>query len=144
MQMDITAEGINVTVVPPATEIIEITPEIGETPTPTPTPTLPGANPSIDLGEWFIMVILLSGLSWLSYLFGSNVYSLRWGVRWGFITFIAGLFVYTLVVLLIPGGYEWFDRISLLGRSSLIASGAGLGFLLGFAWKLFLVEDRTD
>jgi beta-N-acetylhexosaminidase len=114
------------------------TPEPSLTPTETPAPveTIPVPSTSRpDLGDWFIALLIASGIAWSFYRLAALVGQVRWGVRGGFLAFIGGLATYSYMAMKLPG-----SEILLIGSisrgvffSTLI--GAILGLLLAWGWR---------
>ena len=94
------------TVLPTETPSPTFTPSptviVTPTPEPKPKPTTPGFR------DWFISVGLVLLVSVVMYQTGKRRISLRWGVRWGFLTAIGGLLGYLLVVI-VDRGKGWMD-----------------------------------
>ena len=147
MQIDITSEGINVTVIPPTSTVNELAPVTDVTPSPTPSPLVLPQPKTGGVIEWFFMVILLVGIGWLAYIVGGNFYSNLWGFRWALCILLAGLICYDLILILIPGGYEWYSHLGITAKAGLVFGCAVFGWMIGFIWKIISTSQggyQTD
>jgi beta-N-acetylhexosaminidase len=119
--------------------ITVIAPIPSETIEPTPVPPTP-----VDEDEFvtlegiprfsgWIFTIMFIGLSALmTYWTGSQLYSQRWGWRWGICVLLGGLAGYNYAALGLPGSAQIVMAYGILGV--LLMSGAGELIGLGFAW----------
>lgn len=124
----------------PATEQPSPTPEPSATPTlapqiapvSTPQPE-PPAQP--EFADWIIAVLVALGISWSVYRLMTLVGQMRWGIRFGFLTFAGGLLAYSYLALGFPGSQTWLDGS--VARAVLVCTilGCFLGILAGFIWK---------
>ena len=144
LQLDITSEGINVTVIPPTPTISESTPVYDATPSPIPTPSPSDTPKTIGFFEWFFMVIVLTGISWMAYLLGAKFFSIQWGIRWALCILLTGLVNYNLVITLLPGGYEWYLDIGSAAKIGMAMISAIIGWSIGYIWTRFSMNNSSD
>jgi len=144
LQLDITAEGISVTIVPPTQESQTPTTSIIDTATPTPVkPTsLDAGYPGI--AGWFLMILIISVMSWVAYSFGLRNYSIRWGFRWVLCILLGGFSSYNYLVFGFPGGRLWIQNTGLLAIAELVFLTSGLGWIGGFLWTLFSMKQSGN
>ncbi|MBU4225737.1 MAG: hypothetical protein KKC71_07940, partial [Chloroflexi bacterium] len=134
LQMDITSNGIQVTIVAPTPTDEPVTP------TPTIAPTPEQSNPSAisegypGFGGWTAMVIFLGGLAYLAFWLGGRTFSTRWGLRWAFCVFMGGLLAYNYLAFGLPGSADWIKLHGLPGILGVVILGAGLGLGCGWVW----------
>ncbi len=134
LQLDITSNGIRVTVVAPTSVTEPITP------TATLAPTPEQANPSAisagrpGFGGWFAMLLFLAGLAFLALWLGGRIFSTRWGVRWALCVFMGGLLAYNYLAFDLPGSAGWIKLHGLSGILGVVVLGAALGFAGGWLW----------
>ena len=144
MQLDITSEGISVTVVPPTQET-QIAPEISlDTPTPTPLEPTSLESGYPGLSGWIIMILVLSAMSWLAYLSGTKIYSSLWGIRWVLCILLSGLAAYNFLVFGFPAGRIWIQSSGLVAVVEFMFIISGLGWLGGVFWTIFSMKQGTD
>ena len=94
------------TTLPTPTPMPTFTPSPTVTSTPTPAPVNKPRTPGFT--DWFVSIGLIAVVSVGLYQMGRRRISLRWGVRWGFMTAIGGLLGYLLVVF-VDRGKGWTD-----------------------------------
>jgi hypothetical protein len=139
-------EGAVVIAVEP-TSIPSITVEPTETIAPTVTSTTEaGGNVSDgNLGflEWLLAAFTISAGSLVAYYTGMKVYSIRWGIRWGLCTVLAGLLCYLYIVAGLPGGKAWLGLSGTSGLLFAILLFMALGWVAGFLWHAFSVRQTT-
>ena len=124
----------------PATEQPSPTPEPSATPTLAPQIT-PIATPQPEppskpeFADWIIAVLVALGISWSVYRLMSLVGQMRWGIRFGFLTFAGGLLAYSYLALSFPGSETWL--VGSVARAVLVCTilGCFLGIIAGFIWK---------
>ena len=134
LQLDITSEGVSVTVVAPTStaEPATLTPEI--TPTPEETSQLPTSEGYLGFSSWVTMVIFLGGLAYLALWLGGRLFSTRWGLRWAFCAILGGLLAYNYLAFGLPGSTVWINVSGLAGIVGVVILGAALGFTGGWLW----------
>jgi beta-N-acetylhexosaminidase len=134
LQLDITSEGVSVTVVAPTStaEPASPTPEI--TPTSEETSLSPISKGYPGFGGWVTMVIFLGGLAYLALWLGGRLFSTRWGLRWAFCAILGGLLSYNYLALGLPGSAVWIKASGLAGILGVVILGAALGFAGGWLW----------
>ncbi len=126
-------------------------PNVTEQPTvtvaPTLTPTDVPASSSLVTKPgflvWLLAIVTILGGSFIAYFIGNRVYSLRWGIRWGLCTILAGLSCYLYIVLDLPGGLIWLHTAGTAGLIFGILLFMGLGWIVGFLWHAFSVQPNT-
>lgn len=134
LQMDITSNGIQVTIVAPTPTDEPVTP------TPTIAPTPEQSNPSAisegypGFGGWTAMVIFLGGLAYSAFWLGGRTFSTRWGLRWAFCVFMGGLLAYNYLAFGLPGSADWIKLHGLPGILGVVILGAVLGLGGGWLW----------
>ena len=144
MQIDITSEGINVTVIPPTSTLNELTPSFELTPSPISSPTPEPTSNSGSILEWFLMVFILAGIAWVAFIIGENRISPVWGIRWGFSVLLSGLLLYNVIMLLIPGGADWYSQTGLLEKVLMTLGSAAIGWLFGIIWQIISIDKRSN
>lgn len=132
LQLDVSSEGLVVTVVAPTPEASPTgTPEAVATPGPdetNPAPRLPG------FGGWLLAVAILGGLVWLAYVAGARLDSARWGLRLGLCTATGGLLGYTYLAVRLPGAADLLRQAAYFGIGGVVLLGALAGLLGGYFW----------
>jgi len=143
MQLNITGEGVSVTIIAPT-----FTAE-PSTPTPTVTPVTEEAIPTpsekgyLSFGSWVAMVIILGGLAYLAFWLGSKFFSNRWGLRWAFCVILGGLIVYNYLALGFPGSSVLISKSGFSGIVGIVFLGAVLGLTSGWIWmKIVNIQVR--
>jgi len=134
LQLDITSEGVSVTVVAPTSTAEPATPTPEITPTPEETSLSPISEGYPGFGGWVTMVIFLGGLAYLALWLGGRLFSTRWGLRWGFCSILGGLLAYNYLALGLPGSGAWIKASGLAGILGVVILGAALGFAGGWLW----------
>lgn len=126
-------------------------PDSTDKPTVTFAPTLTATEETITKNlvtkpsflDWLLAIITIVGGSYIAYLIGYRVYSLRWGLRWGLCTILAGLLCYLYIALDLPGGLIWLNTAGTSGLIFGILLFMGLGWIVGFLWHTFSVQQIT-
>ena len=144
LQLDITSEGISVTVVPPTQESQIATAIIVDTPTPSPVELTSLESGYPGLAGWFLMVLIISGMSWLAYNLGVRNYSSRWGIRWVLCILLGGFTAYNYLVFGFPGGRIWIQSSGLLAVVEFVFFMAGLGWMGGYYWTLLSMKQSGN
>jgi beta-N-acetylhexosaminidase len=144
LQLDITAEGISVTVVPPTQESQTATATFVETPI-----AIPEKLTSLEAGYpgiagWSLMILIISLMSWMAYSLGLRNYSMRWGFRWVLCILIGGFGAYNYLVLGFPDGRLWIQSSGLLAVIELVFISSGLGWIGGYFWTLFSMKQSGN
>jgi beta-N-acetylhexosaminidase len=144
MQLDITNEGVIVTVVAPTQIINEPTPMVVDTPTATPeVPTsLESGYPGIP--GWLVMILIVSGISWLAFTLGEHFYSSRWGIRWVLCILLGGLSGYNYLVLGFTGGRNWIQSSGLSAVAEMVILSTLAGWVCGWFWTRLSMKQRSD
>ncbi len=118
-----------------------------ETPTPTSTPTeVPtgsGTGGKPGFLEWLLAIMTMAGGFLTAYYFGMKTYSIRWGIRWGLCTILAGLLIYLYLALDLPGGFAWLNLMGTSGLLLGILLFMALGWVVGFLWHAWTVRSST-
>jgi beta-N-acetylhexosaminidase len=144
LQLDVTAEGVSVTALPPtpiATEIlatptVTITPELADSPL---SNGLPGIN------GWLLMMILLTGFGFPIFWLGGRLFSKQWGIRWTLCAALGGLGAYNYLAFGLPGGKGWLMKSGFWGMGGIIFAGILGGLAVGWLWrKLSGAMRRSD
>ncbi|MFH2039899.1 MAG: glycoside hydrolase family 3 N-terminal domain-containing protein [Chloroflexota bacterium] len=144
LQLDITSDGISVTVVAPTQASQEATIVPVDTPTPQPVKLTSLESGYPGLAGWFLMVLIISGMSWLAFYLGARYYSIRWGTRWVLCILLSGLGAYNYLVIGIPSGRIWIQSSGLIAVVELVFIMAGLGWLCAYFWTLWSMKQRGD
>jgi beta-N-acetylhexosaminidase len=121
------------------------TPEPTATPTPTPKPTatpIPGETviqppkPHLSLSDWFVAVLITSGIAFVAYRLLAQIGQVRWGVRGAFLALIGGLASYSYLALQMPGSISILEGS--ISRGVFLATLAGtlLGLLVTWFWRI--------
>jgi hypothetical protein len=142
--LDITNEGVIVTVVAPTQIINEPTPMVVDTPTATPeVPTsLESGYPGIP--GWLVMILIVSGISWLAFTLGEHFYSSRWGIRWVLCILLGGLSGYNYLVLGFTGGRNWIQSSGLSAVAEMVILSTLAGWVCGWFWTRLSMKQRSD
>lgn len=125
------------------------------TPTATDTPPTETATPSsfiattsntqkippdpINWKSWSVSLFFTFALSIIVYQLGAAIGQVRWGVRWGFATFLGGILIYNYLALDLPGS-QWI--LSPDASIWKIGGSALLGGLIGWGFS-FLIQKKT-
>jgi len=134
LQLDITSEGVSVTVVAPTSTAEPATPTPEITPMPEETSLSPISEGYPGFSGWTAMVIFLGGLAYLALWLGGRLFSTRWGLRWAFCAILGGLLAYNYLALSLPGSAGWIKASGLAGILGVVIFGAALGFAGGWLW----------
>jgi beta-N-acetylhexosaminidase len=134
LQLDITSEGMSVTVIAPtsATEPVTPTPALAPTPEESSNSAISEGYPGF--GGWITMVLFLGGLAYLALWLGGKTISRRWGLRWAFCVILGGLLAYNYLAFGLPGSAAWIKVYGLSGILGVVILGAALGFGGGWLW----------
>jgi len=129
----------NATIPTTATVILEPTQTPTELPLLTDEPSQPD-TPLIDTPSWhlwMISLVIIVTISLIAYQAGAMLGIVRWGIKWGFSSFISGLFVYNYLMLDLPGA-------SLLMPTNTSSLSIGLSVFIGslFGWLLAYLYQR--
>jgi beta-N-acetylhexosaminidase len=144
MQLDITSDGISVTVVPPTQASQEATVNPVETPLPTPVNLTPLESGYPGFSGWLLMLLVISGMSWLAYTLGVRIYSIRWGFRWVLCILLGGLSAFNYLVLGFPSSRNWIQSSGLIAVVILVFIMAGIGWLGGYIWSLLSTKQSSN
>ncbi len=139
IQLPVTQEGATIIIITPTSEATPIPPTLtptqpAPTATPEPDPVMSNGYPTF-LG-WFLVVTVLSAGVALAYWLGYQSADARWAVRWALLALFGGLVAYNYLVLGLWGANEWLDGRGLSGFLQAVLIGQGLGFALGWFWRL--------
>ncbi|RPH61796.1 MAG: hypothetical protein EHM81_03530 [Chloroflexi bacterium] len=139
IQLPVTQEGATIIIITPTSEATPIPPTLtptqpAPTATPEPDPVMSNGYPTF-LG-WFLVVTVLSAGVALAYWLGYQSADARWAVRWALLALFGGLVAYNYLVLGLWGANEWLDGRGLAGFLQAVLIGQGLGFALGWFWRL--------
>lgn len=135
LQLNVTGEGMTVTIVAP-------TPEVQMTPTPdaevpVDVDTLsPLENGYPGFSGWFMMIVLLVGVGYLVFMIGNRHVTPRWGARWALCAVAGGVIAYSYLAFRMPGAAQFLKDTGLLGLMGVVLLGAAAGFGLALAWRL--------
>jgi len=119
-------------------------PESSQTPAEVPLGT-DEANPPIPIETepnywsiWFFSLVIITSISLSAYQIGAKYGFVRWGIKWGFSSFISGLIAYNYILLDLPGSSllmgQNFSEVR-LGLSVLAASL--IGWFIAYIAQLF-------
>ncbi len=140
LQMEVTGEGIAISVVTPTPEFSATnTPASNQTPVPDSLSPLARGNPGP--GGWLLMVLLAGAFAVLAYFLGIKFLSLRWGWRLGLCAGIGGVLSYLYLALRLPGAPAFIQEYLYGGIAIVAMTGALIGGLCGFLWRL--IERRS-
>jgi len=143
LQLDVTADGISVTVIPPTASPATETPVVIS-----PTPGSENGESLnaefLGFGDWLMMIVILGGAVALIYWLVIRLISPQWGLRWALSSVIGGLLSYNYLFLGLPGGEMVIQLYGLLGMLALVLLGAMLGVLGGWIWYLILTKKRKN
>jgi len=134
LQLDITSEGISVTVIAPTSATEPVTPTPALVPTPEESSNSAISEGYPGFGGWITMVLFLGGLAYLALWLGGKAISRRWGLRWAFCVILGGLLAYNYLAFGLPGSAAWIKAYGLTGIVGIVILGAALGFGSGWLW----------
>jgi hypothetical protein len=147
LQLDVLEDEGAVVIAVEPTSIPSTTVEPSETISPTITATNDAAGNQSGNGpgfmEWLLAAFTVTAGALVAYYTGMKIYSIRWGIRWGLCTILAGLVCYLYIVLDLPGGKAWFELTRTSGLLFAILLFMGLGWVAGFLWHAFSVRQTT-
>ena len=136
LRLDITMDqAVAVTAIAPTIVPTYISPAPATpTPTATTTPASSVQNKSVvpNIGDWLFSVLIVGIVSFMAYEAGKHRISLRWGVRWGFMTAIGGLFGYLLISIIDRGKGWGGDPFQYFGY---ISMGMIIGWAISWIWQ---------
>ena len=144
LQLDITNEGISVTIVPPTQSLMTVTPTPLETPIPTEETSLPLPSGYPGISGWFILVLLVGGIGALAVSIGNRFISLRWGIRWFFCISLSSLVAYNILIIGFSRTRSWIQTSGLLGVTELIILSSIFGWGCGLLWTWLSMKQRSD
>ncbi len=100
-------------------------------------PDTPGDNAS-SWRFWLTSLIIIVTISLIAYQAGAMYGIVRWGIKWGFSSFITGLFVYNYLMLDLPG-VTWLmpNNTSTLGMGLAVLVGSLAGWLFAYLYQRF-------
>jgi hypothetical protein len=135
LQLDVNSAGAAaVTVIVPFV--------ITETPLP-PTPTVVVPVPEdpyvttdgyMRFNTWFVLILFLSGIAWLSYWAISRLKGAREGVRWALCILLGGMVASTYLTLGLPGSTELASQQGVVGMLLFTFLGELLGAIGAWVW----------
>lgn len=143
LQLDITNEGISVTVVAPTQVTLEETP-VTITSVPTAMVNTPGQTGYPGLSGWIIMVLITIFLGVIAYTVGVRYFSLKWGIRWLICILISSLVAYNVLIFGFSGTRTWIQHSGLLAVVELVIIAGGLGWGGGLLWTWISMKQGTD
>ena len=138
IQLNVTREGATIIIITPT--VNPVTPEPTSTPAP-PTPT-PIPSPLVSnkgyptFWGWSMVVLMLAAGVLLTYWLASQMVDSRWAVRWALLVLVGGLIFYNYLALGFPWGELWLDGRGLPAFLQAILIGEGVGFAVGWFWRL--------
>jgi beta-N-acetylhexosaminidase len=119
-------------------------PESSQTPAEVPLGTdeanqpIPIETKPIYWSIWFFSLVIITSISLAAYQIGAKYGVVRWGIKWGFSSFISGLIAYNYILLDLPGSSllmgQNFSEVR-VGLSVLAASL--IGWLIAYITQLF-------
>lgn len=132
----------------PGEDLANTSEEVTEQPADTPSATegltsiLPENNddPESAWRDWLFALIAIVFVAVIAYQVGATMGLVRWGIRWGLTSLIAGLFIYNYIILDLPG-------VALIFPNQVTRLGLGLAVLFTslIAWILaFLYQKIAD
>jgi hypothetical protein len=141
LQLDVSSGGFSVTIATP-TEVSESTstPVVVATPTPDESSPLEKGYPGF--GNWFSMVLVLSGFGYLAYWLGDRFADRRWGVRWSICVVLGGLLTYTYLAIRLPGSTSYLQKSGWLGMIGVVLIGVLIGGGAAYAWFRLVRESK--
>ncbi len=146
LRLDIGGAG-GVTVIFAPTQAPSQTPEPTETPTPTITPTVvevPPLPPTVHFQDWFLVVILILGVSAGVSWYGIRQEITRWGLRWALCGIIGGLLAYNYLALGFPGSDALLRDSGTGGVLMVTFVGVAVGWAIGLLWKQFSPPSNSS
>jgi beta-N-acetylhexosaminidase len=144
LQLDITNEGISVTVVAPT----QVTPDMTKTTeldiTPTPISSHQPESMFPGFSSWIFMIVIISITSFLAFFSGLRLFSLKWGIRWALCVILGSLIVYNFSFLGVFGNPNWMGSTNLKTMSIIVLIGATLGWGSGLIWTWLSLKQGTE
>jgi beta-N-acetylhexosaminidase len=147
LQLDITNEGISVTVVAPTQVTLETTPDTIVTPIPTIMAITPGQAGYPGIPGWIIMMLIVIFLGVIAYTVGVRYFSLKWSIRWLICILISCLVAYNILNFGFSGTRTWIQDSGLVAVVELEIIAGGLGWGVGLLWTWISMKqgpDQTD
>jgi len=128
---DVTTDDVIQTPTQTSAELLPVTDEPSQPDTP--------VNNTAFWRLWIISLVIIVSISLIAYQAGAMLGVVRWGIKWGFSSFISGLLVYNYFMLDLPG----VTRLMPNGTSAL---GIGLSVLVGSltGWLLAYLYQRVS
>jgi len=138
IQLDVTNEGVTVIIITPTT--LPVTPsatptELPPTPTPTPSPLVTVKGYPTFFGWLLVIVVMMIGFG-LTYWLANQIVDTRWAIRWALLVLAGGLIAYNYLALGFPWGELWLDGRGLPAFLQAVLMGQGVGFGVGWFWRL--------
>jgi beta-N-acetylhexosaminidase len=142
LRVDASNGGINSVTIATPTEVTEST----ATPVVIATPTIVESSPLEKgypgFGGWFTMVLVLSGLGYLTYWLGDIFATRRWGVRWASCSILGGLLTYSYLAIRLPGSTNYLQKSGWLGIMGVVLIGALIGGGVAYAWFRLVTASK--
>ena len=143
LQLNVTDEGVSVTILPPSPTL--------ETVTPTPIfPPLGGTDSGVTpfargrpgFGSWLLVVLMLAGGSLLAYRLGLHYLSARWGLRWALGVVLGGLAAYNYLAVGLPGSASCIVKYGIYGILGVVVLGTGMGWAGVWIWARLVSAQK--
>ncbi len=133
LQFDASDAGVAVTVVVP---VVSTSPEpILPTPTSAPVNDMFSPEGYPRIGAWMLVLLALAGGALLVFWAASNLFPVRWALRFALCAVIGGLVTYNYLVLGFPGAADWIaSGAGTLGILTLTLGGEVLGIAAAWVW----------
>ena len=138
IQLDVTNEGATIIIITPTT--FPVTPsatptELPPTPTATPSPLVTLKGYPTFFGWLLVLFVMLIGVG-MTYWLATQIVDTRWAVRWALLVLAGGLIAYNYLALGFPWGELWLDGRGLPAFLQAVLVGQGVGFGIGWFWRL--------
>jgi hypothetical protein len=139
VKLNVTKEGATIIIITPT--VAAATPEPTATQIPTPTPTVVPSPLVTNTGYptffgWLVVLGVMALGVLLTYWLASQMVDARWTVRWSLLVLAGGLIAYNYLVFGFPLGDVWLDGRGLPGFVQAVLTGQGIGFGVGWFWRL--------
>jgi beta-N-acetylhexosaminidase len=138
IQLPVTKEGATVIIITPTTFVVTPSPT-ATAPSPTPSPTV---SPLVSIkgyptfwGWLLVLLEMVAGVI-LTYWLASQMVDPRWAMRWALLVLAGGLIAYNYLVLGFPWGEIILDGRGLPAFLQAVLTGQGVGFAIGWFWRL--------
>lgn len=138
IQLNVGEVGSTVIIITPTTQATVVpSPTVTPpTPQPTPVPSATVSNGYPTFWGWLLVLLVTVVGSGLTFWTASQLTDARWATRWALLVLAGGLLAYNYLILDFPGGADWLDGRGLPAFFQAVLIGQGIGFAIGWLWRL--------